>query len=116
MRRRDLITNFSLVVLADQLPPATAQSITPHMQRDFERIAPANKQQAGSMSEPHMALVNLECDVFIAGGGVAGVCAAISAARHGAKVVLVIDRLRLGGNSSSDVKQIGRAQVCTQVH
>jgi hypothetical protein len=34
----------------------------------------------------------------------AGVCAAISAARHGARVVLLQDRSRLGGNSSSEVK------------
>lgn len=33
-----------------------------------------------------------------------GVCAAISAARHGARVVLVQDRSRLGGNVSSEVK------------
>jgi len=48
--------------------------------------------------------VKLECDVLVAGGGLAGVCAAIAAARHGAKVVLVQDRSRLGGNSSSEVK------------
>src|ERR1019366_6096116 len=43
-------------------------------------------------------------DVLVAGGGLAGVCAAIAAARHGARVVLVQDRSRLGGNSSSEVK------------
>ncbi len=51
-----------------------------------------------------MALVDLDTDVLVAGGGLAGVCAALSAARHGAKVVLVQDRSRLGGNSSSEVK------------
>ncbi len=34
----------------------------------------------------------------------AGVCAAVAAARHGAQVVLVQDRSRLGGNASSEVK------------
>ncbi|PYJ02764.1 MAG: hypothetical protein DME25_15305 [Verrucomicrobia bacterium] len=43
-----------------------------------------------------MRLTDLACDVFIAGGGMAGVCAAVAAARHGAKVVLVQDRSRLG--------------------
>ncbi|MCX6610938.1 MAG: FAD-dependent oxidoreductase, partial [Acidobacteria bacterium] len=106
MRRRDLITSYSLMVLADQIPPAQAQTITPEMRKQFDRIAPPSKdlQSASAIHEPHMSLVNLECDVFIAGGGVAGVCAAISAARHGAKVVLVQDRSRLGGNSSSEVK------------
>ena len=55
-------------------------------------------------SEPHMRQVNLDTDILVAGGGLAGVCAAISAARHGARVVLVQDRSRLGGNSSSEVK------------
>src|SRR4029077_21270735 len=54
--------------------------------------------------EPHMTLVDLECDVLVAGGGPAGVCAALAAARRGARVVLVQDRSRLGGNSSSEVK------------
>ncbi|MCX6625773.1 MAG: FAD-dependent oxidoreductase [Acidobacteria bacterium] len=48
--------------------------------------------------------MELETDILVAGGGLAGVCAAIAAARHGAKVVLVQDRSRLGGNSSSEVK------------
>lgn len=46
----------------------------------------------------------MECDLFVAGGGMAGVCAALAAARHGAKVILAQDRSRLGGNSSSEVK------------
>ena len=40
----------------------------------------------------------------MAGGGLAGVCAAIAAARHGARVRSLQDRSRLGGNSSSEVK------------
>ncbi len=43
-------------------------------------------------------------DVCVIGGGLAGVCAAISAARHGAKVVLMQDRPVLGGNSSSEIR------------
>lgn len=47
---------------------------------------------------------NLECDVLVAGGGIAGVCAAVSAARNGAKVILCQDRSVLGGNASSEVR------------
>lgn len=43
-------------------------------------------------------------ELVIVGGGIAGVCAAISAARHGVKVALVHNRPMLGGNSSSEVK------------
>ncbi len=47
---------------------------------------------------------DLYCDLAIAGGGISGVCAAISAARAGIKVVLVQDRPVLGGNASSEVR------------
>ena len=54
--------------------------------------------------EPNMTLVDLDADLLVAGGGPSGVCAALAAARNGARVVLVQDRSRLGGNSSSEVK------------
>lgn len=40
----------------------------------------------------------------VVGGGLSGVCTAITAARKGVKVVLVQDRPVLGGNSSSEVR------------
>jgi len=46
----------------------------------------------------------ISTDVAIIGGGLAGVCAAITAARAGSKVVLVQDRPVLGGNASSEVR------------
>lgn len=49
-------------------------------------------------------LIELETDLLVAGGGLSGVCAALAAARNGARVVLVQDRSVLGGNASSEVK------------
>ena len=43
-------------------------------------------------------------DFVVVGGGMAGTCAAISAARLGLKVALIQDRPILGGNNSSDVR------------
>jgi hypothetical protein len=43
-------------------------------------------------------------DLIVAGGGLAGTSAAISAARNGVKVALVQDRPVLGGNGSSEVR------------
>lgn len=43
-------------------------------------------------------------DVCVVGGGLAGTCAAIAAARHGARVVLMQDRPMLGGNASSEIR------------
>jgi hypothetical protein len=49
-------------------------------------------------------LIEISADVVIVGGGIAGVCAALAAARAGAKVVLAQDRPVLGGNASSEVR------------
>jgi hypothetical protein len=43
-------------------------------------------------------------DLVVVGGGVAGTCAAITAARMGLTVALIQDRPVLGGNSSSEVR------------
>jgi len=43
-------------------------------------------------------------DLIVAGGGIPGVCMAISAARLGLKVALIQDRPVLGGNNSSEVR------------
>ena len=43
-------------------------------------------------------------DFAVVGGGLAGVCAAVMAARQGLKVALVQDRPVLGGNASSEVR------------
>ena len=43
-------------------------------------------------------------DVVVVGGGIAGICAAISSARLGLKTALVHDRPVLGGNNSSEVR------------
>ncbi len=43
-------------------------------------------------------------DLAVVGGGMAGICAAIAAARNGLSVVLVQDRPMLGGNASSEIR------------
>lgn len=46
----------------------------------------------------------LSTDLCITGGGLAGTCAAITAARAGIRVILIQDRPVLGGNASSEVR------------
>lgn len=46
----------------------------------------------------------IKSDLVVAGGGLSGVCCAITAAREGLSVVIVQDRPVLGGNSSSEVR------------
>ena len=50
----------------------------------------------------------LIADVCVIGGGMPGLAAALSAARHGARVVLMHERPVLGGNASSEI----RVHVC----
>ena len=45
-----------------------------------------------------------QADLCVVGGGLAGLCASVAAARHGVKVVLVQDRPMLGGNASSEIR------------
>jgi hypothetical protein len=48
--------------------------------------------------------VKHEADLCVVGGGMAGLCAALAAARHGARVVLMHERPVLGGNASSECR------------
>lgn len=50
------------------------------------------------------ATENLTYDFIVVGGGIAGISAAVSAARLGCKVALVNDRPVLGGNNSSEIR------------
>ena len=43
-------------------------------------------------------------NLVVVGGGIAGTCAAVSAARLGLSVALIQDRPVLGGNNSSEVR------------
>lgn len=55
-----------------------------------------------------MREVKHKTDFCVVGGGMAGLTAAIAAARHGAKVVLMHERPVLGGNASSEC----RVHIC----
>ena len=46
----------------------------------------------------------LNYDVVVVGGGMAGLCAAISSARNGANTALIHARSVLGGNASSEIR------------
>ena len=43
-------------------------------------------------------------DFVVVGGGMAGLCAAVAAARNGAKTVIIQDRPMFGGNASSEIR------------
>ncbi|WP_269541242.1 FAD-dependent oxidoreductase [Cerasicoccus fimbriatus] len=53
---------------------------------------------------PELPLEEHQADICVVGGGMAGLIAAVSAARRGSSVILVHDRPVLGGNASSEVR------------
>ncbi|KPL12734.1 MAG: pyridine nucleotide-disulfide oxidoreductase [Bacteroides sp. SM23_62] len=59
------------------------------------------RQALGFSGEPEDAG---DYDFIVVGGGMAGICAAVSAARLGCKVALIQNRPVLGGNNSSEVR------------
>ncbi len=61
-------------------------------------------QSFSPQAERTLPLQTLSANVVVVGGGVAGVCFAVSAARQGISVILVQDRPVLGGNASSEVR------------
>ena len=71
-------------------PPSHAKELEV-FRRQMLRL-PAGPEEAGTF------------DLVVAGGGVAGICAAIQAARLGLKVALIQNRPVLGGNNSSEVR------------
>ena len=66
-------------------------------------VEPSNRERNHMTVE---TVHEIETDIVVAGGGMAGVCAAIAAARHGARVTFIQDRPVLGGNSSSEVRMM----------
>jgi heterodisulfide reductase subunit A-like polyferredoxin len=66
--------------------------------------------KADGTGERALPLTVIDSDLVVIGGGLAGVCCAITAARAGIKVVLVQDRSVLGGQlqQRGKVVDIGR--------
>ncbi len=59
------------------------------------------KEQPGLPEEPEKAGT---FDLVVVGGGISGICAAVSAARSGLRVALIQNRPVLGGNNSSEIR------------
>ncbi len=68
---------------------------------DLETLTDFRRQALGFSAEPEDAG---DYDFVVVGGGVAGICAAVSAARLGCRVALIQNRPVLGGNNSSEVR------------
>jgi len=68
---------------------------------DLKEMAAWRRKLLGMQEKPEDAG---QFDLVVVGGGIAGTCAALSAARLGLSVALIQDRPVLGGNNSSEVR------------
>jgi len=76
---------------------------------DHKFVPPDEKSELNTFRDEVLGLNAVpenggEYDLVVVGGGMAGCCAAVSAARYGCKVALVQNRPVLGGNNSSEVR------------
>ncbi len=104
MKRRDFFKKGAKGAVAASIIPMSAFSMEIGT-LDSSNSELNNWQKMGD-SNKEMPIRNKDIyvDVLVAGGGVAGCCAAVSAARNGAKTILVQDRPVLGGNASSEIR------------
>lgn len=68
---------------------------------DIESLRRFRRSKLGFPEEP---AVKDHYDLVVVGGGIAGCCTAVSAARLGCKVALIQNRSVLGGNNSSEIR------------
>lgn len=95
------VLGYSAIITAPQVLARPLPS-----DENSKRLAKLQPKSAPGSAEGEklMRRADLECDLLVAGGGLSGIAAALSAARAGKKVILVQDRSRLGGNSSSEIR------------
>ncbi|MDR2139341.1 MAG: FAD-dependent oxidoreductase [Tannerella sp.] len=89
-----------------------------YLTTDIRLVPPEDKSALNAFREqksglPEQAQEMGTYDLVVAGGGIAGCCAAVSAARLGCKVALIQNRPVLGGNNSSEVR-VGLSGLISQ--
>jgi len=104
MKRRDFFKKGANAALAAGTLPLIATSCAVNQDLAYDRETDKWTQLGSSLSEIPNRTKTKNYQVAVVGGGAAGICAAVSAARNGMKVVLIQDRPVLGGNASSEMR------------
>ncbi|GAF02156.1 FAD-dependent oxidoreductase [Saccharicrinis fermentans] len=103
MKRRDFFRKSAASALGASLVPSVVNAAGLGPIKPDRTIDNWLSMGTGEMREPTRKK-EVTYGVAVLGGGLAGMCAAVAAARNGAKVVLVQDRPVLGGNASSEMR------------
>jgi len=103
MKRRDFFKKGAKGAIAAGLIPIAGNALAQSKDTGDRESDKWQQLVTGKMGI-HDRKKTIGFDVAVLGGGLAGICAAVSAARNGAKTVLIQDRPVLGGNSSSEIR------------
>ncbi|TWT83657.1 tricarballylate dehydrogenase [Planctomycetes bacterium CA13] len=103
MKRRDFFNKSATGAIAAGLIPVSSQAAEPSSSSGERTSDQWLQLGTGQMGLPDRKKT-VDADVAVLGGGLAGMCAAVAAARNGAKTILVQDRSVLGGNASSEIR------------
>lgn len=103
MKRRNFFKTGAKGALAAGLLPIMGEANAQSSSDIEDDLLNWNQVGNSKITDP-IRKKTLDIDVAVIGGGMSGISAAVSAARNGAKVVLVQDRPVLGGNASSEMR------------
>ncbi|WP_066218978.1 FAD-dependent oxidoreductase [Formosa haliotis] len=104
MKRRDFFTKATQATVAVGAVPLIMSACGSSKDMVYDRDSDKWYQLGTGKTGVPSRKKTQSYDVAVIGGGAAGICAAVSAARQGSKVVLVQDRAVLGGNASSEMR------------
>lgn len=104
MKRRDFFIKGATTAAAASVVPIVFTSCAGSQKMIYDKDEDKWRHLGTGKSETPQRKLIVEFDVAVIGGGAAGICAAVAAARNGSKTVLVQDRPVLGGNASSEMR------------
>ena len=103
MKRRKFLRKGTAGAIAATMIPLSGSANNTNEEKDDRKSDNWYQVATGKKGIP-IREKDLHTEVLVVGGGVAGCCAAVSAARNGAKTILVQDRPVLSGNASSEIR------------
>ncbi|MGJ8743965.1 FAD-dependent oxidoreductase [Polaribacter sp.] len=104
MKRRDFLRKGTTAAIAAGAIPLLATSCASTNDIIYDKTKDKWYHLGTGKSGMPSRKKTLGYEVAVIGGGAAGICAAVAAARNGAKTVLIQDRPVLGGNASSEMR------------